>query len=1454
MNPSNFSAHTGAMASSDTSTPQMPPQKIEHSQMLLSHVAQALQAQGPFTGWRESVPVEERAIKVRQMISSIRLIKPNFEIANAITWALRFEEKAFTTAKEKFLPPPLPLSMADPPLQADYDREFAERLSKLRDSRQQRAMMQGGMIPRANPGNNMPINPQAQMQPMFAAQMGQRPMQGSPVNMPHQPHGMKMNIPHQQVPVTQHQFPPPGAPQESNAMTAAEYEHICRLAEQMARKTLPADMEKIKLNLQNMSPEQRQQLALKGIEPLEYFFRSEAFKELRRQRMQRMEMVARAQASNNVDPATSMSTDPSNPHQRQLSQSMMGHQNTAGIPITQPGFDNNFLGNVDHIQGQQAEGLRSQEAGQIVVPATTTPQMLNHQFPAQTGMFPGGQQNFNRPGMNPAMMAQRQQPPQQSPHTAQHNKLPQQTTFQSQAVAQARADVAAKARMAMSQVTPQIQQQPMNQGPAVNMGNRSRGPGQAPQTGGPQASMPTSIGQNQPTVRPQLPPGLPPAIQHQLSQLPPEQVVAFLQNYSRQLRSPGMVRPNQPPGQMLPQYTNSTGQPQQPQGPQFMGDPNMRSSVAVQQHLMGMGGMLPQLQGGIPGQPMPMQKPNQFPQNENLPMQYMRQQKSMELTDDQIREMDRVPFPHALINANTSISPKPTFPPNVGTWGQLKMWASQNPQMLGDMSLPKLQGLQKLHFQSIQRELANRQAQNANSQSGLPPNVVGQQRFAPQQPQRGSLQHGQHPLNSAMRPVTAQEIQFARGRMGPQHVKFSDEHVKQLLIKTRQNQLLQVRNNMQAASQLNQQPPTIQMSGVEFSQAQPQQTQSILASPMQPAMPQAASQPSSTLVSTPQPVAKPQRVTAAKPAVKSLKRPSPSDAEVKNGAAEPQLAQAGPQLGTNAGMSQPTAAQIAAMSPQQKARYEALLRQSQQPAQPRQPVTREMAETSWALLPEHIKKIYDEIVRHDSSNVPIPMPPEHKAAMSQQLRDSTDMLGRMDALVRWVSGFREQEKSLRTLLQMRMLLMKQFKGPDWTLNDQFTISQESVTSSISYIRKWFSVISRAAQGSRQSATNRTGPPALAHQAQLQGSTPLNASNLHQHEQQEAAIKRAKRAQAVPPAPTTLQPPFPIGTTSPHGVPHAYGPAQVTKDNLVLPDKKKRKKDQPIIEPATKAKRPSTQAKMTVAKKAPIPPKESFKCSTTSCPHHTKGFATQALLDEHVQEHHTEEPITDPVEFLLESYRIGLGLAQPSTDGTKIKGATTSQPAPEKATPNTSSQAIRGISKPDIGSSLSSIQAKPSQANGLKPAPNNTKKADNVTVGTATPRPSVKEAWDRCPISPEMIRSAFGDLGDETSCGLGVDPVDELLSGAAFTNMRSRESPPSTDTAPNTVTPLDTEESKEIEKDFRIFDSDESWIPADWVNLPGDLEGTLLNEPWEEINWDLVDMDGTATNDKRSYIL
>lgn len=68
MNPANFPNVGGAMNGGVKPHGQMQlPTKPENNQIILQQVAQALQAQGQYSGWRADVPIRERALKVYQM-------------------------------------------------------------------------------------------------------------------------------------------------------------------------------------------------------------------------------------------------------------------------------------------------------------------------------------------------------------------------------------------------------------------------------------------------------------------------------------------------------------------------------------------------------------------------------------------------------------------------------------------------------------------------------------------------------------------------------------------------------------------------------------------------------------------------------------------------------------------------------------------------------------------------------------------------------------------------------------------------------------------------------------------------------------------------------------------------------------------------------------------------------------------------------------------------------------------------------------------------------------------------------------------------------------------------------------------------------------------------------------------------------------------------------------------
>lgn len=471
-----------------------------------------------------------------------------------------------------------------------------------------------------------------------------------------------------------------------------------------------------------------------------------------------------------------------------------------------------------------------------------------------------------------------------------------------------------------------------------------------------------------------------------------------------------------------------------------------------------------------------------------------------------------------------------------------------------------------------------------------------------------------------------------------------------------------------------------------------------------------------------------------------------------------------------------------------------------------------------------------------------------------------------------------------------MQLMNQFKGPDWTLVDQFTITPDALNSNINFLKKYFAAMISRVQGSRQNQTaaapkGQGGQVGAGKPENNQTNIPLNASNLQQLQQQEEALQRARRSQAqgVPAAPTSLQPPFPIGAASPQGVPQAYGPTELTQAKLKIPPVKKRKqnnttpvtasKEQDASKP-TPPPQPPKQA-MPDPKKTPVNVGGPFRCENSECLHRTEGFHSQSALDKHVEESHkVEEPITNALEYAIESYRIGLGLNKLGSDEKpgmqELKKQATTAPdmqravsktgatpkiKPEGTTPVTAG-AMMGRRASQLGGKSSSPASnllrtpQPSMPKGpgstnLKPTPSKDDKKDAAKSTGQAGSPegiSAPDPWADCPITFEAIRDAFSCLGEPGLPGLFPDPADELLNSDVFTQMQSKDTPESTDTGVNTQTPKDSDISKDDHLDIKIGgNAGDKWVPMDWVNLTGQLEGGLLmQDPFDEMDWDTID--------------
>ncbi|PYH41475.1 uncharacterized protein BP01DRAFT_305629 [Aspergillus saccharolyticus JOP 1030-1] len=1458
-----------------------------NSQIILSQVGQLLQSQGPYSGWRAEVQVRDRAMKVYQMITSLRLIQPRIDTNSAAQAALAFEQKAFKDAREK----------------TEYERNCNEKLVHIRDTRaRQAAVMQNGMMPQG-PTTGMPGVGQAG----FPAQMN-HPMQASPMPgqqqmsmslgdlgqqggmqhrpQPQQPQQQQQSQQQQQqqniMQQRAQQRPAVGFPynDELQTLSAQEYEQVCRVASQIISKTPQEDLEKIKLNLQNMSQEQRQYLVKKKMDPLTYFFRSQALTQLRRFKRNRMEL-ARNQGAG-VDPnGAAMLAETMNPQQRQM---LMNLQRNSTFPMgNQPNPEPSFMGSIDNIQGQQAEGLRSQEAGQLVVPASSLPiNTGSNMFPMNSQLGPNAQA-----GISPQFLAQHTQNAQNVSQGRPQQTSQLQTDTPPQ---QARINAAQRAQLAMTQggqVGSQMQHQ-MAQSPAMSMLNRPMAPGQmspaqvaaqvrppsrAPGMGQQQANV-QAMGGQPAMQRPQIPPGLPPAVQEHLSQMSTEQL-----NYIQQraIANNQMLRQSRQQSMPMQQGFGQQGQGQQMLNGQMGNGQGIRAPLNLQQQIANMNGVqIPNHM--LPGQQGSVQQQQQQRQHDMYKRQLLRQHSvGIEMSPEQTKEMDRVHFPPAILNNNPNISsPVPT---HIKTWGQLKELASSNPQLLGGVDIQKLVALQKLHLAQIltQAKEGNRSAEQHGQGPWMPTQFQGQsQPFMNNQFTSGQQQP---PINMpVMRPITPQDIQLARQRLGRQVQHLSDENLRDLLHKNRQKTILAQARAM-AAAQQNQQPPTASQPPVTVHPTVPQVK--LESQPSQPTAQQ--NQQNVPPKAQAAPSGKGNKASATKQAPK---RKLPNEESMEAQATpvqkpnQPAPSQGGPAPVPNRPNMPFTREQLAAMTPQQRAQLELHLRRQQ--AQGRGSITRTAAEDSWNHLPERIGMMYEEIARTAPPAEPVPITPEQKATMSQQLRDSTDYLGRMDALVQFIAKIPGQERNVRSLLAMRIQLMRQFKsGSDWTLTDQFTITPEYLAGTTNYIKKLFHhMIARVNQQQNQVPGQRPNAPQGAPMApgNLPNNMPaLNATNLHQLQQQEEALQRARRASSQTASGPAGIPQAPFGAPSPQGVPHAYGPGSIPPEQLKLPPPKKRKQSHagatPVLGSAV-PKAPANKPTGAEMKMAGAPLSGAFKCSVPDCQNHHLGFATQSALDSHVEEcHKVEEPIENPLEFAVESFRTALvkeeeqeGL-QSSKDtshapgksvaafsstrndtkvgGTPVStGATPMGRAPSQLGPKPSSPASNLQLTPRTSS------AKVSTSSPLKPTTSKDDKKEAVKpLEPAPPSMDVTtvDPWANSALSLETIQDTFLDLGDDA--GLGFGAMDEFLNPEMFTNSQAEDTPDSVETGLITQTPKDNDLPKSAETNGKVGEIvDENWIPVDWVNLPGRFEdGLLVNDPFEEIDWDMIDRKEAGMN-------
>ena len=998
-----------------------------------------------------------------------------------------------------------------------------------------------GMMPKQN--SNQP-------QQSFPNPQLQHPMQASPIppQMPQQQQiamGMPLanaqasgQMTQQMQSSLQRHGPPPTGP-EDNVFTAQENQQINILAQRLVQTIPRADLEK-RANLQNLTPEQRQQLARQNIDPFNYFLRREAVRQFRINKAKMQAQLAGSQQNVGVmsragplPPGVAVMPQQARPRSQNA---VSGQAQQLAVMNPNHGFDPSLAGNINQIIGQQAEALRSQDAGQLVVPASNNPGMTQQPLPGAIGVKqPQTSQNAGIAGntrpMAPASIAQSSQQI-MGAQQARYENMQQAAQGQAQSQAHARAIAHAKAQQIALQgqpdgMNPHISQIPPSQSPAMPNTNRALGPAghqshsqtapqhqkrfpQGVQQPGPQgqqdapqsrSSMTPQFQTNKQAQRPPIPPNMPPSIQQQIANLPEDQMRALIARWQNQPRNaqgqPIGGRPPMPqtPAPMQNQMSQAGMQflvqgmpPAQVMNHQMLGTPNANfppRPPSTQQHAAKGTMSHPEMQQRAQQAQQHQQQQQQQQREAQRRQEIQRRHAMQSLPPDKAQEMDDMDFPTGIFNAhNNTIS---QVPPNVRTWGHLKSWVAQNPHIMPTGSLDKLKDLQYLHYSNLsnpnQRRVTAPQAGQAFSvqmaPSSMAPNYgLGVAPAAPMVPQ--GPQNGQVPLQrpnpqpfqtpNGMPPLqapTPQDVQAARMRLPDQWKGANDDQVRTLILRTRYKQAMSQFPNamkgphpMQAQSQQTTGSRAQQQEGPQQpAQQPPGQVQQTRKQPNQ-ASPNTRVLQEQHLQRARQPMNMPDNRTggdqtgakAAKPAPqgrvgvvpppqvaqdpKGVKRPSYDDVvEVPNpNLQHTQAAQQARSEQTQPERRPPTfnpsAEQMASMTPKQRAMLEARMReQAQKPkfaslSNVNQPGQVSGAENQLEIERQkdfdrkdaRLKQIVQEVLQSSPKRQPIDMSPEVRAMMAQKLRDAKDMVHRMEQSLPMVFRMFADETSTRELI------------------------------------------------------------------------------------------------------------------------------------------------------------------------------------------------------------------------------------------------------------------------------------------------------------------------------------------------------------------------------------------------------------------------------------------------------
>lgn len=859
------------------------------------------------------------------------------------------------------------------------------------------------------------------LQQPFMHQQPQLVVGNQQMGMQHIPHG-----PHPQI------SPNHGQPQ----LTVEENQAIHYLTQNLALGTPRGQLEIIRHNLDNMQPDQRQWLTQQNIDPIMYFFRSHATRKFLEQKTR---IGQRAAIELNLPRNTVMPQQPRPPSQNSLQ--IQSHQaHPSQVPPPQM-VDPSFGGSMDQFLGQQQDALRSQEAGQVVVPVSqqrgniwSTPQQQpnttlggSQAMHNMTQALPAASQYWG----NPQMLQGTMQPGQAQapPHTTTFGNMPTpaQSTGQLGGISNHVGRVPQQT-LNMPNVNKSLKEspQPQNRWHQQRVPQSNQQPDQAlpgVQKATPQPGAPVEMDANQQKQR----------LNQHLASLPLDQRREFMINFQRRSR-------NAP--QTSAQVTEAAASqlPENQAGPQMP----LKDASSNAKMIDADGGHDP----ARPQQPPLAVIPGPQPAPPQRSQQAARQNAQVaklanNLTEEQTQQMDQLEFPITILNHAGTLS---HLPPNIKTWGQLKAWVSQKHNELPQEVSVKIRLLQALHYQNLVKQ--NNQVQR-NPQNSAP-HVQGAIRpsapTAPMVPvringqpsQAGSVSGiAQGPRVTGALSVpqpTVQEIQAWRARV-PENIIVTDEQISQLIFKQRQEELIksqgqqntsihQISNaTRQRVYQPDMQPQQYQNSSSQPTPLvppghRPQHQQSSRPAGNGPKE-QQAKQTSNRNLSQTQSQGHPKRIKRnSNDDVVEVANPNSSKQEPQ---AHPIQAQTADQSKSN--LQQTTPEQFSsAHAPKQPVKAEQAVYTNQSASDPTTQLSTQAAPSKAQMEAEQRKnrlhQLVNETLQTMPARQPILMSPQAKAKMVQKLRDARAMVQRLDHALPIFYRIFGDEKTARDLIRI----------------------------------------------------------------------------------------------------------------------------------------------------------------------------------------------------------------------------------------------------------------------------------------------------------------------------------------------------------------------------------------------------------------------------------------------------